>query len=59
MNDILQKIKDAKTMKEMDDLRDEVLAAKTNKSLQKWQKKYRGLKYFRKEADKGYKFEFK
>lgn len=56
MSDILQKIKDAKTMKEMDDLRDDILAEKTTASLQAWQKKYRGLKMFRKPADKGYKY---
>ena len=53
---MLQKIKDAKTMKEMDELRDEVLSTKTNESLQAWQKKYRGMKSFRKPADKGYKY---
>ena len=55
----LQKIKDATTMKEMDDLRDDVLREKTHESLQAWQKKYRNLKCFRKPADKGYKFNMK
>lgn len=58
MSEILQKIKAAKTMKEMDDLRDDVLKEKTSESLQSWQKKYRGLKCFRKPADKGYKYGF-
>ena len=56
MSEMLQKIKAAKTMKEMDELRDEVLSTKTNESLQAWQKKYRGMKSFRKPADKGYKY---
>ena len=55
MDDILQKIKDARTMKEMDTLRDDIIAEKTNKSLQAWQKKYRSLKCFRQQADIGYK----
>lgn len=58
MSEILQKIKDAKTMEEMDNLRADVLGEKTNESLQAWQKKYRGLKCFRKPADKGYKYNF-
>jgi len=59
MVDILQKIKDAKTMKEMDDLRDDILAVKTTESLQAWQQKYRGLKMFRKPADKGYRYKMR
>lgn len=59
MSEILQKIKDANTMKDMDDLRGDVLNEKTNESLQAWQKKYRGLKCFRKSADKGYRYDWK
>ena len=58
MSNILQRIKDAKTMEEMDTLRDAILAEKTNESLQAWQKKYRSLKCFRKPADVGYKRKF-
>jgi hypothetical protein len=58
MTDIFQKIKGAKTMKEMDDLRIDVIKERTSESLSAWQKKYHGMKCFRKPADKGYKYTF-
>lgn len=53
---IIQKIKEATTMEDMDNLRDDVLSDRNNESLQAWQRKYRGMKVFRKPADKGYKY---
>lgn len=57
MVEILQRIKDARTMIEMDNLRPDVVQEKTNESLQAWQKKYRGMKCFRNPVDKGYKYQ--
>jgi len=58
MSEILQKIKSCKTMKEMDEMRIEVLEDRSQESLTAWQKKYHGMKCFRKPANKGYEYSF-
>jgi len=57
MTEILRQIKDAVTMKDMDELRDAVVTDKNPVSLQAWQKKYKNLHFFRKQADVGYKYD--
>ena len=56
--DIIDKIKAAKTMEDMDNIRMDVVKSRTNESVQLWQKKYRRLKCFRKPADVGYNYKY-
>ena len=45
-------------MKQMDEIRTEVLADRSQESLTAWQKKYRYMKCFRKPRDKVYRYSF-
>lgn len=45
-------------MKELDDIRYDVIDAASQEALTLWQKRYRGMKCFRKGTDTGYKYKF-
>lgn len=53
------KIKNCKTMQELDELRMDVVHSNNSEVLILWQKRYRGKKFFRKGEDVGYKYSWR